>query len=61
MAFEYKGYTLYTREVDLKGGRRQTIYYFSKRTPKSGRPCDKPPGYRVVENPRTGLPFLKKG
>ncbi len=60
MAFEYKGYTLYTREVDLKGGRRQTIYYFSKRTPKSGRPCDKPLGYRVVENPRTGLPFLKK-
>jgi hypothetical protein len=60
MAYEYKGYTLYTREVELRSGRRQTIYFFSKKKPKSGRPCEKPAGYKVIENPRTGLPFLKK-
>ena len=60
MAFEYKGWTLYTREVELKGGRKQPIYFFSKRTPKSGEPCDKPAGYDVGENSRTGLPYLKK-
>ena len=60
MAFEYKGWHLYTREVTLKGGRKQPIYFFSKRTPKSGNKCDKPDGYTVGENPRTGLPYLKK-
>jgi hypothetical protein len=60
MAFEYKGWTLYSREVTLKGGREQTIYFFSKREPKSGKPADKPEGYTVGENKRTGLPYLKK-
>lgn len=60
MAFKYDGYTLYTRMVTLKGGREQRIYYFSKRTPKSGEPCDKPEGYVVGQNKKTGLPYLKK-
>ena len=66
MAYEYrsrksgKNYTLFTRDVKLKGGKQQTIYFFSARSPKSGSRCDLPNGYKVVENPRTGLPFLKK-
>jgi len=36
MAYKYEGWTLYKKDVTLKGGRNQTIYYFSKRTPKSG-------------------------
>ncbi|HHF56604.1 MAG TPA: hypothetical protein ENL42_06830 [Thermoplasmatales archaeon] len=66
MVYEYtskksgKKYKLYTRDVKLKGGKVQTIYFFSARKPKSGKPCDLPKGYKVVENPRTGLPFLKK-
>ena len=66
MAYEYtskksgKKYTLFTRSVKLKGGKAQTIYFFSSRKPKSGTQCDLPGGYKVVENPRTGLPFLKK-
>ena len=66
MAYEYtskkskKKYTLFTRDVKLKGGKKQTIYFFSARKPKSGRMTDLPMGYKVVENPRTGLPFLKK-
>ena len=60
MAFMHQGWTLYTRDVKLKGGRTQTIYFFSKRTPKSGKPCEKPNGYTVGVNKRTGLPYLKK-
>ena len=60
MAYTYEGWTLYCRDVTLKGGRRQTIYYFSKRSPKSGTPCDKPDNMTVGVNKRTGLPYLKK-
>jgi len=60
MVFEYEGWTLYTRDVNLKGGRTQTIYFFSKRTPKSGKPCNKPENMKVGVNKRTGLPYLKK-
>ena len=60
MAYQYEGWTLYTRDVKLKGGRNQTIYFFSKRQPKSGTPCDKPANYSVGVNKRTGLPYLKK-
>lgn len=61
MAYEHDGYTLYAREVTLRGGRTQTIYFFSKRVPKSGHPSDVPAGYVVAVNARTGLPYLKKG
>jgi hypothetical protein len=60
MAYVHDGWTLYTRDVKLKGGRIQTIYFFSKRTPKSGKSCELPPGYTVGVNKRTGLPYLKK-
>jgi hypothetical protein len=60
MPFTKDGYTLYTREVKLKGDRIQRIYYFAKGKPKSGTPSDLPDGYKVGKNPRTGLPYLKK-
>jgi len=62
MAFEKDGYVLHTREVQLKGGRNQKIYYFCKagKKPKSGKPCDMPDGYITGVNKRTGLPYLKK-
>jgi hypothetical protein len=60
MAYTHEGWTLYTRNVKLKGGRNQTIYFFSKRSPKSGSPCEMPTGYSVGVNKRTGLPYLKK-
>lgn len=59
MAYTHGEYTLYTREVTLKGDRVQRIWYFSKGTPKSGEPCDLPPGKEVGINKRTGLPFLR--
>ena len=45
------------KDVVLKGGRNQTIYYFAKEA-KAGA-CDLPAGKTVVENTKTGLPFLK--
>jgi hypothetical protein len=53
-----KTYFLHSKDVELRGGRNQTIYYFAK----DERPeaCDLPSGKVVVESPKTGLPFCKK-
>jgi hypothetical protein len=59
MAFTAKGFTLYSHEVTLKGGRKQVIYFFSRHTPKAGSPSELPAGYKVGVNTRTGLPYLK--
>ena len=52
-----KTYFLHSKDVELKGGRQQTIQYFAK----DSRPeaCDLPAGKVVIENTKTGLPFLK--
>lgn len=60
MPFVKGDYTLHKRDVKLKGGKVQTIYFFAKSKPKSGKPCDMPDGYLVGVNKRTGLPYLKK-
>ncbi len=60
VAFQHEGYTLHAREIELKGGHKQVIYFFSQRNPKSGMPVDLPQGYTVAVNKRTGLPYLKK-
>jgi len=53
-------YYLHGKEVTLQGGRKQKIHYFA-REPKPGEALDTiPAGHEVVENPRTGLPFLKR-
>jgi hypothetical protein len=54
-----QAYYLHGKEVTLQNGRKQQIYYFA-RAAKAGEALDAlPPGRAVVENPRTGLPFLK--
>ena len=53
-------YYLHGKEVTLQGGRKQRIHYFA-REPKEGEVLDAvPAGHEVVENDRTGLPFLKR-
>ena len=47
MTYTYKDWTLYTRDVTLKGDKKQTIYFFARGKPKSGVPCDMPEGYRL--------------
>ena len=60
MVFIHEGWTLYTRDVRLPDGKTITIYFFSKRVPKSGTVCDMPEGHTVGVNKRTGLPYVKK-
>lgn len=51
-------YYLHSKEVTLRGGRKQTIYYFAR--DERANACELPSGYEVMENSRTGLPMLKK-
>ncbi len=53
-------YYLHQRDVTLKGGRVQRIYFFGREA-KEGATDSLPAGYVVIENARTGLPILKKG
>ncbi len=59
-AFRHGDYTLYTRKVHLSTGREQRIYFFAKNPPQEGDACALPQGYEVVENEKTGLPFLRR-
>jgi len=54
-----QNYILHQRDVILKGGRQQRIYFFGREA-KEGAIDALPEGYMVVENTRTGLPILKK-
>jgi len=53
-------YYLHSKEVTLRGGRKQTIYYFAKEVDQANALDEIPSGYQVIENERTGLPMLKK-
>jgi hypothetical protein len=53
-------YFLHMKDVTLKGGRLQRIYFFA-RDVRDGSVDAMPAGYVSVENPRTGLLVLKKG
>jgi hypothetical protein len=52
-------YYLHMKEVTLRGGRKQTIYFFAQDV-RDGALDAVPAGYMVMENERTGLPMLKK-
>ena len=52
-------YYLHKKDVTLRGGKQQTIYYFAK----DERPeaiDDIPAGMEVVENPRNGFLTLRR-
>lgn len=52
-------YYLHQKEVTLRGGKQQTIYYFAKDV-RPEAVNDLPSGYQVVENPRNGFLTLKR-
>lgn len=63
MAFKFtnskgKDYFLHSRTVELKGGRKQQLYFFAKEA-KDGSLDAVPTGYEVAES-KNGLPVLKK-
>lgn len=51
-------YYLHSKNVTLRGGRKQVIYYFAREV-KPGALEALPEGKTVVENKRTGLPLVK--
>ena len=64
MAYEFtnsKGvkYYLHYKDVNLKGGREQRIYFFA-RDVRPGSLDEIPAGYKAIETERTGMPILKK-
>lgn len=64
MAYKHtnsKGVTYYlnSKEVTLRGGKVQRIYYFSKDERPEG--TDLPAGFTVNENPRNGFLTVKRG
>ena len=64
MAYKHtnsKGVTYYlnSKDVTLRGGKMQTIYYFSKDERKEAV-SDLPAGMQVNENPRNGFLTISK-
>lgn len=51
-------YHLNSKDVTLRGGRQQTIYYFTKDL-NTETACELPEGKEVVENPRNGFLVVK--
>lgn len=65
MAYAHKNskgqtYYLHAKEVTLRNGRKQRIFYFAREAKEGEALAEVPQGYKVGENQRTGLPFLSK-
>ena len=65
MAYAHKNskgqtYYLHAKEVTLRNGRKQRIFYFAREAKDTDSLDSVPSGYKVGENQRTGLPFLSK-
>ena len=65
MAYQYtnakgQAYYLHSKDVKLRSGQVQRIYYFAKDVRPEA--IDQiPEGFTVAENKKTGLPTLKRG
>lgn len=64
MAYSYTNkkkvtYYLHNKDVTLRGGRHQIIYFFAREV-RAGSLNAVPAGYKVMETERTGMPVLKK-
>lgn len=53
-------YYLHTREVTLKNGRVQRIYYFARDVRPEQALEAVPEGMEVIETKRTGMPVLRR-
>jgi hypothetical protein len=53
-------YFLHKKDVTLRGGKEQTIYFFAKALGGKGEPCELPDAYEVTENPRNGFLTIRK-
>lgn len=53
-------YYLHTREVTLKNGLTQRIYYFARKVNDQYALAAVPAGMEVIETKRTGMPVLRR-
>jgi hypothetical protein len=53
-------YYLHSKNVVLRGGKEQRIYFFAKDERPDDAVSELPEGYGVQENPRNGFLTLKK-
>ena len=53
-------YFLHGKDVTLKNGRRQRIYFFAKQPRDKDTVEVMPDGFEVTENDKTGLPVLRR-
>ncbi|MEX0895813.1 MAG: hypothetical protein WDZ94_02645 [Patescibacteria group bacterium] len=53
-------YFLHTKEVTLKNGKIQRIYFFARDERPDSALAAVPAGYEVMETKRTSMPVLKK-
>lgn len=53
-------YFLNAQKVTLRNNREQVIHYFAKVVKPEAVASELPGNYVVLENPRTGLPFIKR-
>jgi len=58
--FRHGDYTLFEKEIDTESGKKKIVRFFSKAQPEDGEPIELPKGYEVMENKKTGVPYLKK-
>lgn len=58
--YKHKGFTLYEKEIKIKGGKKRKVRFFSKDIPDEGEPIDLPDGYEAEVNKKTGVPHLRK-
>lgn len=53
-------YHLHSKDVTLRGGKNQRIYFFAKALGGKGEPSELPAGFEVTENPRNGFLTIRK-
>ena len=54
-----KTYNLHSKNVTLRGGRQQMIYFFAQDV-RDGALDEIPAGMKVIYSERTGMPMLSK-
>lgn len=58
MVYKFQEWSLYKTMITHLNGEIEPVYFFSKREPIRGTPCNLPKKYRVIKNERLGVPYL---
>ncbi|OYT28584.1 hypothetical protein B6U98_04555 [Thermoplasmatales archaeon ex4572_165] len=60
LVYNFKGYILYQKEIDLGNNKKRVIHFFSKDKPDESIPSALPDNYEVKINKKTGVPYIRK-